>query len=179
MVRSPLPRPVEGYVNAEKIRASLGDFSRLGRTPGKYAARILTATEPGVKIRRDQWEEQEDLGPHTDGVGTISPELAHVIWVGSCRATGRLRENPVRPSAYQFRFLGYKGIVVVNRRLEGIRLRLRPSQRKFPVRNVDEAESEIVRPFDHPDQAHLNRSVLPASFTLLCDCHRLTSVLGP
>ena len=81
-----------------------------------------------------------------------------------------LRETRVRPSAYEFRFLRYKGIVVVDWRLEGIRLRLRPSQRKFPVRNVDEAEFEIVRLFDHPDQAHLNRSVVPAAFALLSNC---------
>jgi hypothetical protein len=32
--------PLEGYVNAESIRARLGDFSDLLHTPSKYAARI-------------------------------------------------------------------------------------------------------------------------------------------
>jgi hypothetical protein len=32
-----------------------------------------------LKIRRDQWEEQPEIGAHTDGVGTISPELAAMI----------------------------------------------------------------------------------------------------
>jgi len=84
---APFRDPVEGYVTAEKIRASLGDFSKLLRTPSKYAARIaqaFTATDPSVKIRRDQWEEQDDIGPEdnvfTDGVGTISPQLADMIW---------------------------------------------------------------------------------------------------
>ncbi|KAH9989066.1 RNA dependent RNA polymerase-domain-containing protein [Russula compacta] len=162
---SPFRDPVEGFVNAEMIRASLGDFSNLLRTPSRYAARIaqvFTATEFGVKIRRNQWDEQDDLGPHTDGVGTISPELADMIWEQSCRAIGYLRQNRVKPSAYQFRFLGYKGVVVVDHRLEGIRLRLRESQRKFPVHDDEVAEFEIVRSFDRPDPAHLNRPLIMA-----------------
>ena len=163
---SPFHDPVEGDVNAESIRAQLGDFSSLLRTPSKYAARIaqaFTSTDPSVKIRCDQWEEQEDLGPHTDGVGTISQELADMIWEEHCRATGNLRENRLRPSAYQFRFLGYKGVVVVDNRLEGIKMRLRESQRKFPVHNVEEAEFEIAQLFNFPIPVHLNRSVTSPS----------------
>jgi RNA-dependent RNA polymerase len=65
---SPFRDPKEGYVTAEHIRSSLGDFSKLLRTPSKYAARIaqaFTATDRGVTIHRDEWEEQPDLGPHT------------------------------------------------------------------------------------------------------------------
>jgi RNA-dependent RNA polymerase len=93
---SPFHDPVEGDVNAATIRASLGDFSDLLRTPSKWAARIaqaFTATDPSVKIRRDQWEEQDDLGPHTDGVGTISPELADMIWAEKCCANGIDEKN--------------------------------------------------------------------------------------
>ncbi|KAI9449714.1 RdRP-domain-containing protein [Lactarius psammicola] len=161
---SPFRDPVEGYVNARTIRASLGDFSDLLRTPSKWAARIaqaFTATDPSVKIRRDQWEEQDDLGPHTDGVGTISLELADMIWEEKCRASA-IGEKRVKPSAYQFRFLGYKGVVVVDRRLKGIKMRLRKSQRKFPVRNVSEAEFEIARSFDYPNPVHLNRPAVMA-----------------
>ena len=161
---APFRDPVEGYVNADMIRTSLGDFSSLTRTPSKYAARIaqaFTPTDPAVKIRRDQWEEQDDLGPHSDGIGTISPELADMIWEERCRTTGKAGKNCVKPSAHQVRFLGYKGVVVVDHRLEGIKMRLRSSQRKFPVHDVEVAELDIVRSFDHPDMAHLNRSALP------------------
>ncbi|KAI0306234.1 RNA dependent RNA polymerase-domain-containing protein [Multifurca ochricompacta] len=157
---APFHDPVEGIVNAESIRASLGDFSELVRTPSKYAARIaqaFTATDPSVIISRDQWEEQEDLGPHTDGVGTISPDLADMIWDERCRTSGNLKESRVKPSAYQFRFLGYKGVVVVDSRLKGIRMRLRKSQRKFLVHNVTEAGFEIARSFDYPNPVHLNK----------------------
>ena len=169
---SPFRDPVEGYVNAEKIRSSLGDFSRLRRTPSKYAARIaqaFTTTDRNVKIRRDQWEEQPDLGPHTDGVGTISPELAHMIWDEQCKANRNLRKYCVEPSAYQFRFLGYKGVVVVDHRLEDIKMCLRKSQCKFPVHGVEEAELEIVRSFSYPNPVHLNRFVdVSSSGTLVC-----------
>ena len=160
---SPFHDPVEGFVNAEHIRARLGDFSKLRRTPSKYAARIaqaFTATDPSVNIRRDHWEEQADIGPHTDGVGTISPKLADMIWEEKCKAGGDLRENRVKPSAYQFRFLGYKGVVVVDNRLEGIKMRLRESQRKFPVHDDEHAEFEIARSFDYPNPVHLNRCVV-------------------
>jgi hypothetical protein len=58
---SPFEDPVEGYVNAESIRARLGIFSDILGTPSKYAARTaqaFTSTDPCVKIQRDQWEEQ-------------------------------------------------------------------------------------------------------------------------
>ena len=166
---SPFRDPVEGYVNSEKIRSSIGDFSELLRKPSKYAARIaqaFTATETSVKIQSDQWEEQPDLGGltgdvetnHTDGVGTISPQLRDMIWEAKCKATSHVREDRVPPSAFQFRFLGYKGVVVVDHRLQGIKMRLRKSQRKFTAH--DEPEFEIARSFDYPNPVHLNRFVV-------------------
>ena len=159
---SPFRDPVEGYVTSEKIRSSLGDFSELLRTPSKLAARIaqaFTATYDSVKIRRNEYEEQPDLDEHTDGVGTISPLLRDTIWEKLCKDSPHLR-NRVPPSAFQFRFLGYKGVVVVDHRLQGIKMRLRESQRKFPVHDVDEAEFEIAKSFDYPNPVHLNRSVV-------------------
>ena len=163
---SPFRDPVEGYVTSEKIRSSLGDFSKLLRTPSKYAARIaqaFTATDPSVKIQRDQWEEQDDLGNHTDGVGTISPQLADMIWEAKCKSSRHVMEHRVKPSAFQFRFLGYKGVVVVDYQLQGIKMRLRESQRKFPVHDIEEAEFEIARSFDYPNPVHLNRLVVASS----------------
>ena len=167
---SPFRDPVDGYVTSEKIRSSLGDFSKLLRMPSKYAARIaqaFTATKPSMKIRSDQWEEQPDLGEHTDGVGTISPQFRDMIWEKMCRSFPHLREH-VLPDVFQFRFLGYKGVVVVDHRLQGIKMRLRESQRKFPVHDVDEAEFEIARSFDYPNPVHLNRFVV-VSFLINTD----------
>jgi RNA-dependent RNA polymerase len=155
---SPFRDPVKRYVTSEKIRSSIGDFSELVRMPSKYAARIaqaFTATDPSVKILSGQWEEQPDLDEHTDGVGTISPLLRDMIW-----EVLRKGENRVPPSVFQFRFLGYKGVVVVDHRLPGIKMRLRKSQRKFTVPDVDEAELEVARSFDYPNPVHLNRFVV-------------------
>jgi len=35
---------------------------------------MFTETHPSMKILRNQWEDQPELGPHTDGVDTISPD---------------------------------------------------------------------------------------------------------
>ena len=110
-----------------------------------------------MKINRDQWKEQPELGPHTDGVGTISPKLAAMIWETKRNPSGN--RDRVEPSAYQFRFLGYKGVVVIDHRLEGIKMRLRDSQCKFPALTDEVAEFEIVRAFNCPNPAHLNRFV--------------------
>ena len=164
---SPFRDPIDGYVTAERIRSSLGDFSELLRTPSKYAARIaqaFTATDRSIKIRRDQWDEQPDLGPHTDGVGTISPQLADMIWDKQCEAGHNVWKRHVKPSAYQFRFLGYKGVVVVDHRLEGVKMRLRKSQRKFPVNDDEEAYFEIAQSFGKPNKVYLNRFAVVSLF---------------
>ena len=123
----PFQHPTEGYITGQKIRDSLGDFSGVIKYPSKYAARIaqaFTATDPSVRISRDQWEEVPDLGEkpyeYTDGVGTISPELGDMIW----KTFRQSAEQKIQPDAvslsilvgntmttqchiqYQIRFLG-------------------------------------------------------------------------
>lgn len=76
---NPFHSEVHGWVDSAAIRMTLGDFSGVLRQPAKYAARMaqaFTATDPAVKITRDQWEEVDDLGNkpylHTDGSRGIS-----------------------------------------------------------------------------------------------------------
>ncbi|KAG2020116.1 calcium ion transporter [Coprinopsis cinerea AmutBmut pab1-1] len=155
-------------VDAESIRNSVGDFkgTELLKRPSMYAARLaqaFTATDPSVKIRRGEWEDVDDLGekPYlfTDGVGTISSALADRIWA----AVGR--KNQRRPDAFQIRFLGYKGMVSVDKELDnhphGIQMRLRPSMRKFENKGEEEdAEIEIAQSFSSPNAAYLNRPLV-------------------
>ena len=54
--------------------------------------------------------------------------------------------------------------------LEGIKMRLRPSMKKFEVPNVESAEIEIVQPFGYPINAYLNRYLLSANL------HSVTSL---
>jgi RNA dependent RNA polymerase len=48
----------------------------------------------------------------------------------------------------------------VNHRLQVIKMRLRESQRKFRVHDVDEAEFKIARSFDYLNLVHLSRFVV-------------------
>ena len=99
--------PVEGRVTPDKIRSDLGDFSGCIRIPSKYAARIAQAfsgTDPSVRIRRDQWDDDmEDLGEkpylHTDGQGTISPGLRDLIWDVLVEAGPDRKRMVLKPSA--------------------------------------------------------------------------------
>ncbi|GJE87096.1 RdRP-domain-containing protein [Phanerochaete sordida] len=164
---NPFYHPEKGWVDAQYIISSLGDFSGVITCPSKYAARIaqaFTATDPSVEIHRDQWEEMDDLGdePHlfTDGVGTISPELGDMIWEALCSVRDENYRKNIKPSAYQIRFLGYKGMVAVDARLKGVKMRLRPSMNKFEGPAEDTATIEIARAFERPNTCYLNRPLI-------------------
>ncbi|PPQ77522.1 hypothetical protein CVT25_011319 [Psilocybe cyanescens] len=169
---NPFLHPQRGNVNAEYIRESLGNFAgtELFKQPSKYAARLaqaFTATDPSVDILRNEWDEMPDIGKEpylfTDGVGTISRALGDKIWA-------KLRENRastgsiLKPSAYQIRFLGYKGVVVIDEELDkngnNIHMRLRPSMRKFEVRDNKIAPLEIAQAFELPNTCYLNRPLV-------------------
>ena len=104
---NPFRHPTRGYVSAQSIRDSLGNFEGVIMQPSKYAARIaqaFTATDPSVIVTRDQWEEIPDMGdkPYlfTDGVGTISVELGDMIWekLREQMPEGRQKKS-IKPSA--------------------------------------------------------------------------------
>ena len=108
---------------------SLGDFdnapdSKLIYCPGRYGARIsqaFTSTDSGVSIQPEEILEIPDIEVlkvqgdpssgkwnFTDGVGTISPELAKLIW-DTMRARRRTaRKVRVYPKCFQIRFQGCK-----------------------------------------------------------------------
>ena len=108
---------------------SLGDFDnapdpRLIYCPGRYGARIsqaFTSTDSGVSIQPEEIREAPDVEVFkvqddpssgkwnfTDGVGTISPELAKQIW-DTMRARRRsARRVRVYPKCFQIRFQGCK-----------------------------------------------------------------------
>ena len=53
--------------------------------------------------------------------------------------------------------IGYKGVVSVDDQLEGIKMRLRESMRKFVIPNQETADIEIARAFERPGISYLNR----------------------
>ncbi|KAJ7632964.1 RNA dependent RNA polymerase-domain-containing protein [Roridomyces roridus] len=173
-------------VTSESIRNDIGDFAGtpLLKSPSKYAARLaqaFTATDPSVRIGRHQWMlipdivvagHENDTKLHskfvyTDGVGTISSKLATMIWDALCEARHYTGVR-LRPSAFQIRFLGFKGVVCIDHELDkredGIMMCLRPSMKKFESDDVTamEAEIEIAMAFEKPNTAYLNRPLVMA-----------------
>ncbi|KAF8077751.1 RNA dependent RNA polymerase-domain-containing protein [Lyophyllum atratum] len=170
---NPFHHKENGWIDSAYIRRTLGDFEEtdLLKCPSKYAARLaqaFTATDPSVKIDRNKWEEVPDLGSEpylfTDGVGTIAKALGDMIWASLCAGRGDHGGNSVQPSAYQIRFLGYKGVVGVDEQLDkhpdGILMRLRKSMRKFDVSKAETADIEIAQSFEHPNTCYLNRPLV-------------------
>ena len=60
---------------------------------------------------------------------------------------------------YQIRFLGCKGVVSVDLKLEGIHMCIRPSMSKFEIPGEEYGTIEIARSVGKPNIPHLNRFV--------------------
>ncbi|KAJ3516786.1 hypothetical protein NLJ89_g906 [Agrocybe chaxingu] len=163
-----------GFVNAATIIRSIGKFdklsfdSRLMYCPARYAARIsqaFTATD-AVSVKVEEIFQKDDIATpdnkyqFTDGVGTLSKDLAHEIWrqLKATKRRGRLHKRP--PSAYQIRFMGSKGVLSVDHRLSGYAICLRPSMIKFETPESATQDIEIARAFDRPGLYFLNRPLI-------------------
>ncbi|KAF8973725.1 RNA dependent RNA polymerase-domain-containing protein [Flammula alnicola] len=161
----PFRDSLRGFVNAESIVKSLGTFEglRFDRDliycPARYAARLsqaFTATD-AVQIEVEEIMPIEDIYTSdrkyqfTDGVGTLSKELAREIWA-------QLKKRNDEGAAYQIRFRGSKGMLSVDYKLSGMAICLRPSMTKFVA---DEWTAiEIARAFDRPGTYFLNRPLI-------------------
>ncbi|KAF9236238.1 RNA dependent RNA polymerase-domain-containing protein [Melanogaster broomeanus] len=159
--------PKWGSVTARSIQHSLGDFREVIYSPSKYGARMaqaFSATDPSVHISRKQWSIIPDIVENdinfTDGIGTISLELGDLIWTALCNDTPTLAANPTKPTAYQIRFLGCKGVVSVDERLIGIHMCIRPSMQKFKIPGKTDGTIEIARAVLKPNVPHLNRPMV-------------------
>ena len=160
-------------VNARTIIERIGTFGalpsdpRLLYCPARYAARIsqaFTATDSSFMIQPEEIIVEDDIKDptgkwtFTDGVGTISPEVARDIWRvqrNRRRRAGRAEEYP---RAFQIRFQGSKGVVSVNYRLSGRIVVLRPSMIKFSA--PASRDLEIARSFYRPGPFYLNRPLI-------------------
>lgn len=161
-------------VNAASIIASIGNFRDLSfdrqliYCPARYAARIsmaFTATDASVSVEVDQVITGDDIEDETgtyaftDGVGTISPELAKEVWKALQERRGRTgRKDRTYPRAYQVRFQGSKGMLSVDYTLTGRRILLRPSMIKFEAPHS--TTIEIARAFHRPAPYYLNRPLI-------------------
>lgn len=168
--------PRHGFVDAETIINGLGTFDNLSydptliRCPARYAARIsqaFTATDAAVVPVEEILALQDIKTPDgkyvfTDGVGTMSQDLARAIWEklrAAKRKRGKLSDFP---HAYQVRYRGSKGMLSIDHTLNGAHtIGLRPSMTKFETDGGSgEHEIEIARAFDRPTTYYLNRPLI-------------------
>ncbi|KAJ3488452.1 hypothetical protein NLI96_g2800 [Meripilus lineatus] len=169
----PFKDPTGEKVTAETIIHSIGTFEGLQGDPdlilcpARYGARIsqaFTATDSSVSVQAEEVFILDDIktvdggGCFTDGVGTISPELAREIWRELRARQERVTRVAPYPRAFQIRFQGSKGMLSVDHRLSGRAICLRPSMIKFEAPHS--LDVEIVRAFDKPGLFYLNRYLI-------------------
>jgi RNA-dependent RNA polymerase len=150
-------------ITREYIFNDLGRFSN-EKIPAKVGARIaqcFTTTYSVGHLGPDDYKEISDVevkatNMHgkpvtynfTDGIGKISVEYATY-----CKNKLGLK---VLPSAFQIRFKGYKGMVVVDPTFTERKILLRKSMKKF---DSDHTEFEIVG-YSSYHPAYLNRQII-------------------
>lgn len=138
------------------------------KCPARYAARLsqaFTATDASVTVNVEEIlldlpdiHTEDRKYCFTDGVGTVSQELAHDIWSELKKTRRRARKSKGHPKAFQIRFQGSKGMLSVDHKLSGRLLCLRQSMIKFSAPNSPVIE--IARAFDRPTPYFLNRPLI-------------------
>ncbi|KDQ63790.1 hypothetical protein JAAARDRAFT_120957 [Jaapia argillacea MUCL 33604] len=160
-----------GCVNATTIIRDLGRFDNLAfdqkliYCPARYGARVsqaFTATDASISVEAEEVLMDNDVERNgscfTDGVGTLSLQLAREITkeLRAKRRRGRSRRD--HPRAFQVRFMGSKGMLSVDHTLSGNAISLRPSMIKFDA--PSSLTIEIARAFDRPGKYYLNRPLI-------------------
>ncbi|KAF5685686.1 NAM7-nonsense-mediated mRNA decay [Fusarium circinatum] len=115
---------------------SMGDFTKM-KTVGKKAKRIgllFSSSKTAMVIDPDRCEDIPDVETDeyvfTDGCGLIAPSLAQEL---ARRTRIIFRDSRYRPSVFQLRYRGYKGVVTVDPRMKKQKalLKFRKSMKKF------------------------------------------------
>jgi RNA-dependent RNA polymerase len=119
------------HVTCDDIRRWAGDFDHI-KVIAKYAARLgqcFSTTRVLQGIPNPTIKNIPDIERNgycfTDGVGKISKFLADFI------AAEMPGNDGERPTAFQFRIGGSKGVLVVSEDAKGKEVHIRPSQEKF------------------------------------------------
>ncbi|KAI9512792.1 RdRP-domain-containing protein [Russula earlei] len=164
--------PSDEVITAAKIIERLGKFDgleydpKLIYCPARYAARIslaFTTTDSSISVPADEIFIRDDVisGRYcfTDGVGTISPQLARKIWRAlQKRGPRSTRRAMTYPRAFQIRLVGAKGMLSVDHNLSGDVVILRRSMIKFDAPHSTDVE--IAQAFVRPSKYYLNRSLI-------------------
>ena len=159
-------------VTAATIIESLGTFHdleydrQLIYCPARYGARIaqaFTTTDSSVSVPAEEIIIQDDIevGGYcfTDGVGTMSPQIAKKIWRAFQKRGSRSSRRAFTYSrVIQIRLGGAKGMLSVDHKLKGDVVILRPSMRKFDAPHSRDVE--IAQAFVRPSKYYLNRPLI-------------------
>ncbi|KAK6527644.1 hypothetical protein TWF694_004626 [Orbilia ellipsospora] len=152
------------YTRVDTVIKGLGDFGHI-RFPGKCAARIgqaFTDTVANIKVDAGMTFNVRDIkrtGPDgkeytfSDGCGTISKQMLKSIW-----KEGKFDLDRMRPTIFQIRFKGAKGVVSLDSRLPDHQIRLRESMIKFE--SASENTIEICLSMTKPLPLYTNRQLI-------------------
>ncbi|KAI9788920.1 MAG: hypothetical protein M1816_006485 [Peltula sp. TS41687] len=145
-------------LDARNIITQLGDFSVI-RSPARCAARIgqaFSETLTSIEIPRRIIEISEDVKRNgrvfSDGVGTLSRSLTHRIW------EEHTPYAKLKPTVFQIRLAGAKGMVSLDSTLNGDALMLRRSMVKFEASDL--WNIEICGAGSRPLPLFLNRPLI-------------------
>ncbi len=149
---APLP-----HLPTEKIRKWMGLFTEIKTVP-LYLARLgqCFSTTRAIQSAKTNLKEMEDIERNgynfSDGVGKISPLLAHLV----ATELGILQHLEEPPSVFQIRAGGCKGVVAVWPTPGSTEIYIRRSQYKFPAKHDG---LEIIR-WSQYACANLNRQLI-------------------
>ncbi|GAA6063172.1 hypothetical protein JCM10212_005017 [Sporobolomyces blumeae] len=170
----------EVFVDAAKIRESLGTFDKVTNQPAMLGARWsqkFGSTNASVPLQASQIhripdiEDHDEQGRvttcHTDGAGLISPRLRDLVCETLIENEYRINRSAPYPSVFQFRIGGFKGILAVDdTRGDELGIAVRPSQDKFLGLADNEDQQRFVlnisEAFDRPRPLQLNRPLISA-----------------
>ncbi|GAA5981880.1 hypothetical protein JCM11641_001929 [Rhodosporidiobolus odoratus] len=162
---------------APEIRKDLGDFEKVSKMPAMLGARVsqaFTSSNASLFLHPHHIYSIEDITSvdengvetacHTDGAGTMSLEARDAIWEALLKHGCRADPSGPAPSVFQIRLGGSKGILVLDKHLDGFKVLLRPSQEKFVGFPDDEHGTKwslsIAREFLYPNGLRLNRPLI-------------------
>ncbi|MCJ1469462.1 hypothetical protein MMC07_008095 [Pseudocyphellaria aurata] len=144
-------------LHARLVIKRLGDFSKI-RSPAKCAARIgqaFSQTFSSIRLPSDAIKSLPDVEVgkrvFSDGVGTCSHSVMKMIWKEYSQSKN------LKPTVFQVRFKGAKGMISLDSTLQGDALCLRPSMIKFEGTGED---IEICGAGLKPLPMYLNRPLI-------------------
>lgn len=163
--------PIHGREQLPKLQRRLileflGDFSQI-ENPAKKAARIgqsfsssWTYTAGNIKLKKIDDIYSSERVNFTDGIGKISKDLLEKV---------SLKLNIRDLTVIQVRYLGAKGLLVLDPELGKNEIHLRKSMTKYPCENPDAQKYLDILDWNKYKAGYLNRQIIILLRTLGID----------